>query len=179
MNYYNSDNYFKGYLGKDIVRSLLETSGYTVCHYGYEDMFLDFKSKNTLMVSLTSTGRRIRKSPDLLVYDDKEILLVEVKLRLDLSPTIAHKEIELLKTYWNDAVLVIVVPDDEMFYAQPVEKLEVKGNYIPSSDFSKFQDIFSKVTSENLAHYQEMTRPILFSLMGAYQKMARGIVSGE
>jgi hypothetical protein len=178
VNYFDSDNYFKGYLGKDIVRSLLETSGYTVCHYGYEDMFLDFKSKSNLLNSTSNTGRRIRKSPDLLVYDDENIILAEVKLRLELPPRIAFKEIALLKEYWNDAVLVLVVPDDNMFYAQTIEKLENKEEFNrPISDFGKLQEVFKKVTDDHLAHYREMTLPILVSLMGKYQKMRYGVPS--
>ena len=76
-----SDNFLKGLLGRDIVKFMLEGAKYTVCSYSYEDTLLDAMSKRTSETSNSSTGRRLRKSPDLLVYDDKNIMLVEVKTR--------------------------------------------------------------------------------------------------
>jgi hypothetical protein len=79
-------NNLKGSLGVVLVKELLESSGYTVCHYGYEYTMKDALSKRTFKKSNSTTGRRIRSSPDLLVYDDKEvIMLVEVKTRYHIT----------------------------------------------------------------------------------------------
>ena len=107
---------------------MLERSGYTVYHYGYEDTLLDAMSKRTSKTSNSKTGRRIRKSPDLLVYDDQTIMLVEVKTRGKSPPVIDFSEIEILKEFWNDAVLVVIVPDGNIFYAQRINELEIQPN---------------------------------------------------
>jgi hypothetical protein len=100
-DYFQTDNYLKGFIGTDMVKSLLERSGYTVRHYGYEYTLLDVMSKRTSKNLGSKTGRRIRKSPDLLVYDDQDIMLVEVKTRLTLPPIMNTREIESLKEFWD------------------------------------------------------------------------------
>jgi Holliday junction resolvase len=170
-NYFQSDNYLKGYFGKDLVKSMLERSGYTVCHYGYEDTLLDVMSKRTSKTSNSNTGRRIRKSPDLLVYDDQNIMLAEIKTRLKLPPMINPSEIEILKEFWNDAILVVIVPDENIFYAQKIAELETpKGYYLSLSDFKKLQDIFKRVSDEHISHYKGITLPILQTFMSRTQK---------
>jgi len=169
-DYFQSDNYLKGYFGKDLVKSLLETSGYTVCHYGYEDTLPDAMSKRTSKTSNSPTGRRIRKSPDLLVYDDQNIMLTEVKTRLTSPPMINSSEIEILKQFWNDAILVLIVPVENIFYAQKIEKLEIhKGFYLSLSEFRKLPDIFTRVREEHISHYKDITLPILQILMSKTQ----------
>jgi Holliday junction resolvase len=154
----------KGYFGKDLVKSLLERSGYTVCHYGYEDTLLDAMSKRTAKTSNSNTGRRIRKSPDLLVYDDENIMLVEVKTRGKSPPYINADETNSLKEFWNDAILAIVVPDGNVFYAKRTNELEIHPNrsyvYYPLSYFEKFQDIFTRVRDEDISHYKEIALQI-------------------
>ena len=164
-NYFNSDCFLKGNLGREIVKAMLEKSGYTVCHYGYEITLLDAKSKRTSKKSNSTTGRRMRSSPDLLVYDDENIMLVEVKSRGKIPVMIKINEIENLKEFWNDAILVVAVPDGNIFYAQKINKLELQQNetyqYYPLSDFEKFQDIFTRVRSEDISHYKERALLIL------------------
>jgi Holliday junction resolvase len=165
-NYFNSDNFLKGRLGRDVVKSLLERSGYTVCAYGYEETLLDAMSKLTFKKSRSKIGRRIRSSPDLLVYDDKDVMmLVEVKTRskskwMETDGIWLRKgEIEALKEFWNEAVLVVVVP--EGFYAQRINVLEIQqDDHYRLSDFEKFQDIFTKVQSEDISHYEEIALQI-------------------
>jgi len=162
-----SENFLKGILGKDIVKFMLERSGYTVCSYGYEETLLDAMSKRTFQTSNSNTGRRLRKSPDLLVYDDKTIMLVEVKTRGRARPWIRGEEISELKEFWNDSILVFVVPDDTVFYARRTEELEAElytpnSNIYPNlSKFQNFQDIFTRVSSEDLSYYRNIVLQIL------------------
>jgi Holliday junction resolvase len=164
-NYFNYDWFLKGNVGMEIVKAMLEKSGYTVCHYGYEITLLDAMSKRTSRKSNSTTGRRLRSSPDLLVYDDENIMLVEVKSRGKIPPMINISEIRNLKEFWNDAILVVVVPDGNIFYAQRINELEIQQNetfqYYPLTDFEKFQDIFTRVRSEAISHYKEMALLIL------------------
>lgn len=176
-NYSQSDNYLKGYIGKDLVKSLLESSGYTVCHYGYEDTLLDYLSKRTSKNSNSNTGRRIRKSPDLLVYDEQNIMLAEVKTRLTLPPIIEEQYraeqisvVDILKEFWKDAILVLVVPDKNVFYAKKVCEIEGHGFRLSIEDLNKFEAIFTRVKDENISHYRAITLPILQLFMSKKQR---------
>ena len=144
---------------------MLEGSGYTVCSYSYEDTLLDAMSKRTSETSNSCTGRRLRKSPDLLVYDEKNIMLVEVKTRGNPRPYIRTDEINALKEFWNDSILIFVVPNDIVFYAKKTEELKASEPncyvYLNMSEFQKLEDIFTRVNSEDIAHYREIMKKIL------------------
>jgi hypothetical protein len=146
----------KGNAYKDIVKTMLLKSGYSVYPYGYESTFSDVKSKLTKTTRNSKTVRRIRSSPDLLVYDDQrnDLMLVEVKLRAYSPPNIKPRLIERLKEFWNDSILVLVVPEGNVFYAQKVGELETRQVYYRIEDFEKFQDIFTRVGAEDISHYK-------------------------
>ena len=132
---------------------------------------LDYLSKRTLKTSNSKTGRRIRKSPDLLVYDDENIMLVEVKTRLSSPPIIDSYEMEPLKEYWEDAVLVVILPEQDIFYGQRISELEGPfGYHLCLEDFEKFKDIFTKVTDEHMSHYKGIALPLLQLLMSKTQR---------
>lgn len=152
------DRVLKGNVHKDIVRVMLQKSGYTIYNYGYESPFADVKSKLTKNTRNSKTVRRIRSSPDLLVYDDQkdDLMLVEVKMRKDPSPKIRPRLIRRLKEFWNDSILVLVVPHDNVFYAQKIAELETKPVYYRLTDFEKFQDVFTRVRTEDISHYREI-----------------------
>lgn len=149
------DNMLRGSFYKDMVRLILEKSGYSVCPYGYESTLSELKSKLKGETRNSKTGRRIRFSPDLLVYDDLNVMLVEVKMRGKSPPMIKASEIKNVKEFWNDSVLVVVVPEGNVFYAQRISELEIQANdYYQLSDFEKFQDIFTRVQSEDISYYK-------------------------
>jgi len=151
------DNILKGSLYKDMARVILQKSGYSVCPYGYESTLSELKSKLTEETRNSNTGRRIRCSPDLPVYDDKNLMLVEVKMRGKSPPMIRASEIKNVKEFWNDSVLVVVVPEGNIFYAQRISELEIQENdYYQLSDFEKFQDIFTRVQSEDISYYKDV-----------------------
>lgn len=81
------DDVLKGNVCKDIVKLLLEKSGYTVYPCGYESTFSHVKSKLTKNTRYSRTVRRIKSSPDLLIYDEKrnDLMLVEGKMRISTS----------------------------------------------------------------------------------------------
>jgi len=89
----------KGNALKDLVKTLLEKSGYSVCLYGYESTFSEIRKKLAADGAKNSpTTRRIRSSPDLLVYDDqrKDLMLVEVKMRTHIPPIIGEENMEFV-----------------------------------------------------------------------------------
>lgn len=152
------DDMLKGNTYKEIVKVMLQKSGYTVYPYGYESTISDVKSKLTKNTRNSKTVRRIRSSPDLLIYDEQrdDLMLVEVKMRAYSPPRIKPRLIENYKEFWNDSILVVVVPEGNVFYAQKVGELETKQVYYRIRDFEKFQDIFTKVRVEDISHYKEI-----------------------
>jgi hypothetical protein len=154
------DNVFEGNQVTELVRVLLEKSGYLVLPYGYENTLSGLISKLGVKETKKSrTVRRIKSSPDLLVYDEpkKDLLLVEVKMRKAPKETkilLYSQRIANYKEFWNDSILVIVVPCGDVFYAQRVGELEVKEEYNASLDFEKFQSIFTEVKDEDILHFK-------------------------
>ena len=155
------DNYLMGYFGKDLIKSMLEDSGYAVCHYGYEDTLLDYKSKRTSKTSNSTTGRRLRKSPDLIVYDENAVYLVEIKMRTK-SPPYLPEEFDMLREFWKDAILVVIVPDENVFYAQEIEKVQVTlpGNVtLPRAVLTSFRgirEIFTRISEDRISYYRKI-----------------------
>ena len=150
------DALLKGNIFKDIVKLLLEKSGYTVYPYGYESTFSTIKASLTKDTKNSRTVRRIRSSPDLLVFDEQrnDLILVEVKMRKHLEPNIKRRIIETLKEFWGDSILVLVVPKDNVFYAQKISELETRQKYYRLADFEKFQDIFTRVREDDLTDFK-------------------------
>lgn len=154
------DNVLEGNQIKELVRVLLEKSGYLVLPYGYENTLSGLISKLGVRDTKKSrTVRRIKSSPDLLVYDEnrKDLMLVEVKMRKAPEETkilLYSHRIANYKEFWNDSILVIVIPCGDVFYAQRVGELEVKEEYNALLDFEKFQSIFTEVKDEDISHFK-------------------------
>src|SRR4030065_775080 len=148
----------KGNAYKDMIKVMLQKSGYTVYHYGYESTSSDVKSNLRKETRNSKTVRRIRSSPDLLVYDDQknDLMLVEVKNRGTCPPKISPRLIKNIKEFWNDSILAVVVPEGNVFYAQRISDLETKQVYYRLSDFKKFQEIFTRVSEEDISHYKDI-----------------------
>ena len=152
---------------KDLIRVLLEKSGYLVVPYGYESTLSNIKRKlNVKDAKNSRTVRRIRSSLDLLVYDDeeKDLMLVEVKMRRARKETrvlIYAKRIANIKEFWSDSILVVVVPSGNVFYAQKVSELEIKETYNAIKDFEKFQNVFIRVKTEDLSHFKTKALQIM------------------
>lgn len=151
------DSVLKGNVYKDMVKLLLEKSGYTVYPYGYESTFSNVKSKLPKYAKNSRTVRRIRSSPDLLVHDEQknDLMLIEVKMRTRIPPKVKPRQIENYKEFWNDSILVLVVPEGNAFYAQKISELETRETYYRLEDFEEFQDIFTRVKTEDILHYKE------------------------
>ena len=138
-----------------MVKALFEKSKYLAIPYGYENPFPNIKNKlNRNILESSSTALRIRHSPDLLIYDDQvdDVKLVEVKMSSYETPQI--KRIELYKKYWEEAIMVLVVPFGNVFYAQQIAKLGIKGYYHLTSDFGPIQNIFYKIDSDEISEYR-------------------------
>jgi hypothetical protein len=161
------DNVLEGNQMKEVVKVLLEKAGYLVLPYGYESMLSGLRRRlGEKGTKKSRTVRRIRASPDLLVYDDerKDLMLVEVKMRKAKKETkilIYGRMISNYKEFWNDSILVVVVPCGDILYAQRVGELEVKEEYNAKLEFEKFQDVFVRVRPEDLSHYKTRALQIM------------------
>jgi len=161
------DQVLEGNQIKEVIKVMLEKSGYLVLPYGYESTLSGLRRRlGERGTKKSRTVRRIKASPDLLVYDDekKDLTLVEVKMRN------AQKETKILiyphfianyKEFWNDSILVIVVPCGNIFYAQGVGELEVKGEYDATLEFEKFEDVFTRVKREDISHFKTKALQII------------------
>ena len=154
------DDMFKGGAAKELAKVLLEKSGYDVYLYGYERTLTEIKNKlRDRGTKKSRTVRKIRSSPDFLVYDEKrrDLMLVEIKMRNAPHETkirIDAPKIATYKEFWNDTFLVVVIPCGNVFYAQKISELETKSMYNATTDFEKFEDVFTRVAAEDLLDYR-------------------------
>ena len=155
------DDLLEGAAMKELVKIMLEKSGYAVYLYGYEGPFADVKKKLADMETKKSrTVRRIRSCPDLLVYDEteKDLFLIEVKMRRAPKETrvlIYKRLIDSYKEFWSESILVVVVPCGKVFYAQRISELVPKEEYDATTEFLGIEDFFCRISEEDLAHFRE------------------------
>ena len=153
---------FKGNVFKELVKVLFEKSGYTVIPYGYENPFSNVKNRlNKKLEDSSRTARRIRHSPDLLIYDEQteDVRLVEVKMSSYSTPQI--RRIKQYQEFWGDAILVMVLPFENVFYAQEISCLGIKDKYDPASDFERIQDVFAKIDLHSLKKYGNVATKLI------------------
>jgi hypothetical protein len=67
-------NLIKGQIAKEMVRDLLETAGYRVYSFGYENLptSLRFDVQSRKSIPSTDSNDRLRSTPDLLGYDEEK-----------------------------------------------------------------------------------------------------------
>ena len=151
------DDFLKGGIFKELVKNLLQKSGYEIFPYGYETTFSVLKNRlSAIDVRNSPSVRRMKSAPDLVVYDKKrqDLMFVEVKMRSSLPARIDSSKIEGYQEFWNDCIMVLVVPDENAFYAQRVSALQKKPYYYPNTDFSKLQEFFPDINENDLRHYK-------------------------
>jgi hypothetical protein len=159
------DDMFKGNQIKELIKVLLEKSGYLVLPYGYESTLSDIRKKlRDKNAKKSRTVRRIKTSPDLLVYDKdrKDVMLVEVKMRNTPKETsIKYLRITNYKEFWNDSILIVVIPKGNIFYAQKINELEIKKEYNANTDFEKIEDVFTRVQAQDVSHFKDKALRIM------------------
>jgi hypothetical protein len=167
-----------GGVAKELVRGLLEDSGYNAYAYGYESLLAQIRyNVQKKRPSETDSILRLRSTPDLLVYNPENgnTFFTEVKLRRKDDPhhlSLSNGYIMKYQKYWNDSVMVVVVPAGSVFYAQNVNKLSLSSKEPKSystfdltSDFLPIETIFTRVTDETVQKYFGILQrlPILHS----------------
>jgi len=72
-----------------------------------------------------------------------------------VPPQVKPRLIRNYKEFWDDSILVLVVPEDNVFYAQKIRELETRKAFYRLVDLEKLQDIFTRIREEDLKHFQE------------------------
>ncbi len=177
QNRSNEDFYKNSLIGfnaKVLLELLFKDSEYETYPFGYESLF----SRITLGINLegeqNETLKRVRSMPDLLIIskDKKIVNLIEVKFSSNRKITshIQIKEkIDSYDKYWNDLILVIIIPTGEYIYAQYISKLNL-SNRKPYKKFNKdvyyfnlkkefvpIYEIFPGITKESI----EKIKPLI------------------
>jgi hypothetical protein len=161
------DDFLKGGVFKELVKNLLQKSGYEIYPYGYETMFSVLKNRLSAKdVRNSPSVRRMKSAPDLVVFDKnkQDLMFVEVKMRSNLPARIDSNKIEGYQEFWNDCIMVLVVPDENVFYAQRVSALQKKEHYYPSTDFSKMHEFFPDIDESDLQHYRLLASNLISNM---------------
>lgn len=137
-DFYN--NSLKGFNAKILLEHLFKEAGYETYPFGYESLFSRITSGINRDGEQTDTLQRIRSMPDLLVInnDKKNVFLIEAKFTgfKKVTSYIQPKaKIDRYHKYWNDSIIVILIPSGEYVYAQHISKLKM-----PRKEYSKFGD---------------------------------------
>ncbi len=144
-----------GAAAKEILRSLLESSGYKVYPFGYES------SLSTLKIHIWDRGfentdivQRIRSMPDYIVSTEKNLELIEVKFRRKSDKEgqpgvfLKNRDINRYKQFWGESTIVLLSPHGDRFFAQSARDV-IPGSYetkwFPYSDFHSLSTIFPAV----------------------------------
>jgi hypothetical protein len=154
-----SRNVITGTFIRDVIWQLLEKSGYVVLPYGYEVSMPYIRQRLAMSSTKSKVLSRFKSSPDILVIDERndQLSLVEVKWRNWSQPYIDAEYLALskYKRYWPEAILVLVVPQRNYFYAQYVAKLRPgRERYRLATSFKGIERIFPRVTAESVKQFQ-------------------------
>ena len=143
-----------GKIMEDIVTIMLQESDYMVLPYGYEQTHPALCQKWDSGMKPSITLDRLRNSPDLLVYDKLYGIarLVEVKSHISKNKNywISKKDLDNYHKFWDDCILVEIIPEDEIFYAEYVAKLASNGTVEKGSSvsirkkFRTFKEVFNE-----------------------------------
>ena len=165
-------NQLKGFNAKLITESIFRESDYYETYpFGYESSFS--RLINVLeKTDKSETSEQMRSMPDLLVLDrdDKKVFLVECKYRNveQLHNVRLNKSsLEKYKKYWSGCILVVIVPLDNLLYAQWVKKLNIDNRvtgdnvyFSMGKDFEPFTKIFTKIDQKIIDKYKIFIRTI-------------------
>jgi hypothetical protein len=107
-------------------------------------------------------------------------MFTEVKMRTSFPVTIKSNIIQGYKDFWNVCILFLVVPDENVFYAQRISDLQIKDKYNPVTDFCGIREFFQDIDecefqsyASGTAGYFVFCSPIL--LFHNYQRGINGI----
>lgn len=188
-------NLLTGIFFKGLVTVILEQARYEVYPYGYESFITPIKiAFHERDIRSTPTARRVRSTPDLLVYDrdDRNVILLEVKSRDFDDPRdvwLNARQLRWYKRYWPESIVVVIIPGGHYFYAQRAGELQnISGdrNINLREEFEWFEKVFVKVSTDALYRFKDdvinlfkRRREPYFPEEGWYRKAGEGWKKGE
>ena len=134
-----------GAAAKEILRGLLEASGYTVYPFGYESSLSSLKMTISISVPDSDAVQRIRSMPDYVVSSEEGLRLVEVKFRKISQhggrPGVYLKNGDLnrYRQYWGESVIALISPYGDRFFCQEVRDLIPGTIETKWFDYASFQ----------------------------------------
>ncbi len=149
----------------EIVADLLKASGYEVWPFGFENVLAPLGPKlRTEGFRNSALGHRIRSMPDLIVANDHELVLAEVKYRKGIMKSYKvfvrfnNWEIQRYARYWPETTLVLVTPHGWRFYASPIDTLvkhldSGSGTDFELPVFSPLHEAYKRVSKELMRQY--------------------------
>lgn len=160
-------NLIKGQIAKEMVRALLERSRYSIYAFGYESLLsqLRYDVKNRNRVPQNDSNNRLRSTPDLLGYDreKRRTYFIEVKFRSAHSPKkvrLSVRDLIWYQKYWSDSIIIIVIPTEQIFYAQYIQNLKLDGltqyrthDFDLEKEFRPIQDLFTRVETSEIQSF--------------------------
>ena len=166
-----------GKIMETIVSVMLQESNYMVLPYGYEQTHPALCQKWGRGIKRTNTLSRLRTSPDLLIYDnvEKTTKIVEIKSHITKSQKhwISNKKVQKYNKYWDDCILVEIIPMGEVFYAEYIAKLagmnapEMEVDLVIPDCFRPFNQIMD-ISSSVFETYKKKTLLIMDALREGY-----------
>lgn len=137
-------NLVVGAAAKEMVRSLLESCGYAVLPFGYENVLAGVRPEisDRQRFGRGDLVERIRSMPDLLVLGKQELHLTEVKFRAGSVRKgyqrirLANWELTRYQKYWPEAILTVVSPFRDGFHVQHIKQLSPRGSPDGATEFS-------------------------------------------
>ena len=133
-----------GAAAKEMVRSLLESCGYAVLPFGYENVLAGVRPElgDWNRFGRSDLVERIRSMPDFLVLGQADLHLAEVKFQAGSVRRgyqrilLSNRELARYQKYWSEAVLIVVSPFRNGFHTQHVSKLSSRGDLSDTTEFS-------------------------------------------
>ena len=137
-------NLVVGAAAKEMVRSLLESCGYAVLPFGYENVLAGVRPEisDRQRFGRGELAERIRSMPDLLVMGERELHLTEVKFRAGSVRRgyqrirLSNWELTRYQKCWPEAILTVVSPFRDGFHVQDIGQLSPRGGPDGATEFS-------------------------------------------
>lgn len=164
-------------IAAEVVRTLFKECGYEVKLSGYESVLAEW-SEAMKAGDPNSVSRRIRNTPDFLVYDRQLNNMYEVEVKAtELNPSMwrySKSRLDSLRHDFPQAVLVVYAQRTHQVYVQQVQAIDWDSTPVQRNKDGEFyqlsldgfappHQLFRLITSEKYLAFLEDSRPVLLS----------------
>ena len=162
-----------------LVDVMLQESDYLVLPFGYKQLHPILCQQWDIGVNNTASSTRLINSPDILVFNKKNraTKIVKIKSHIHELPKywVTNKSIQKFNEFWNDCILIEIIPKGEVFYAEyiailakqnePEDKNEVRirENFRPLNELFELDSLLFKKYKDKALSIIDTLRKILLS----------------